>query len=81
MNAEEKTYLRSSCQMFGVDDYIALVASNLVEKDDLLLAYLRKVRELEISPNVKNLLFTLLPTLQDSNSLLFSLRMITTQMR
>ncbi|MBB5181560.1 hypothetical protein HNQ44_003025 [Planomicrobium koreense] len=45
--------------MFVVDDYITLVSSNLAEKDDLLLSYLHKVRELEISPNVKNLLFTL----------------------
>lgn len=45
--------------MFVVDDYITLVSSNLAEKDDLLLAYLRKVRELEISADLKNLLFTL----------------------
>lgn len=45
--------------MFVVDDYIALVSSNLAEKDDLLLAYLRKVSELKISPDVKNLLFIL----------------------
>lgn len=45
--------------MFVVDNYIALVSSNLAEKDDLLLAYFRKVSELEISPDVKNLLFTL----------------------
>lgn len=45
--------------MFIVDDYIALVSSNLAEKDDLLLAYLRKVSELKISPDVKNLLFIL----------------------
>lgn len=45
--------------MFVVDDYIALVSSNLAEKEDLLLAYLRKVSELKISPDVKNLLFTL----------------------
>ncbi|MGB6406422.1 MAG: hypothetical protein WBF39_03035, partial [Planococcus donghaensis] len=45
--------------MFVVDDYITLVSSNLAEKDDLLLAYLRKLRELEISADLKNLLFTL----------------------
>lgn len=45
--------------MFVVDDYIASVSSNLAEKDDLLLAYLRKLRELEISTDVKNLLFIL----------------------
>lgn len=45
--------------MLVVDDYIALASSNLAEKDNLLLAYLHKVSELKISPDVKNLLFTL----------------------
>ncbi|WP_162273622.1 hypothetical protein [Planococcus versutus] len=56
---KKKTDLESRCQMFVVDDYIASVASNLVEKDDLLLAYFRKVRELESSLDARNLLFTL----------------------
>lgn len=51
MNVEEKvaqkTYFKSGCQVFVVDDYIALIASNLAENDVLLLAYLRKVSELE----------------------------------
>lgn len=54
-----KITLESWCRMFVVDEYIALIASNLAEKDELLLAYLRKIRELESSPDVKNLLFTL----------------------
>lgn len=29
--------------MFVIDDYIFSVASNLVERDDVLLVYLRKV--------------------------------------
>lgn len=45
--------------MFRIDEYIASVSVNLSEKNELLLDYLRKINELEMSEDVKQLLFTL----------------------
>lgn len=45
--------------MFRIDEYIASIADNLAEKNGLLMAYLRKIDDLAISTDVKNLIFTL----------------------